>query len=258
MPAEYFFKDGTPVTSLNGQPRTESTERGVWLTVPMFRRQKIDWKHGVQKGDLADGAKFEAYLLEQVTINPPNLQDKNSNPNTTDFAAVLEITLPYWVKHVYAFPIAGRVLGAMGDDFRLEPEFTKHFSVKTTEKEEVTALEALHPNTMFAILDETPDATFQYYKNKIVISVPMGHSSLGEKYTLGLTQPEFLNKMNTLFGISDDIIRASKTIKTSDTENYKEISYGKEMKTALGLLVGIVSAVILIPIGLTAWFMFAI
>jgi hypothetical protein len=109
---------------------------------------------------------------------------------------------------------------------------------------------------MFAILDETPDATFQYYKNKIIISVPIGHSSV-ESYVLALTQPEFLNKMNTLFGISDDIIRASKTIKTSDTENYEEISYGKEMKITLGSLVAIAGVAFLFPIIATAWFMFA-
>lgn len=252
----YFFKDGIPFSTLNGSPRIESTEAPVWLTPPMFHNPKIDWKHGSQTGDLSNGATYDAYLLEQITINPPNPKYKNENPNTVAFAAVLEITLPYWVKHLYAFPITARIMGTMGEDFRLEPEFAKHFSVKTIEDEQVTALEALHPNTMFAILDEAPHATIQYYKNKIVISSPFAHSSFGNVFTLDATLQEFLNKINTLFGISDDIVKASRTIKVLDTKDYKELSYKKEMKTARGCLGFIIGGLALIPLGIIASFIF--
>jgi hypothetical protein len=254
------FKDKVPLTSLNNVPTIKSTDKPVWITVPFMTFNSAtteDFQHIKSEGRLPKGGtSYDVYVLEQVKTKYETYTNDRTDRvdrrlvKDINFALVLELKLSYYVKHLYAFPIAGRI--GQGYDFRAEAQFTKYYSIKTVNEDEVSALEALHPNTMTSILDNLPDASLEYYKDKIRITVPIGYTQVLDDVTLALTNEEFINKIDKILEVANDIVRGSRTIKIdANDETYQEINFKKEFaflgkiaKIGLGSIALLIAAIV--------------
>lgn len=241
-PPVIVFKDNIAVLpTLGDAPEVVGRDKIIWLKPPMIQAVPTERKLSPQKGQFTKEIEYETYLLKQESRSDGNV--------SSEYALVLELELPYLVKHLYAFPIVGRI--GQAEDFRIEPEFQKHFTVKTVKDQEVAALEALHPNTMLSILEKSPDAIFEYWRNKIRIAIPISWSFDGITqrngvYKLDITQEEYLAKRNNLFEVAADIVRAADTIKEEDQnlDNYVEISYARETRIVIAVFMVLTAVIV--------------
>lgn len=229
------FNDGiSAISALGGKAPHLSSVKTLWLSEPAFQPDKKDLKYGTKAGKLENGIKYSTYLVRQMGWIP-GTQEWNSS-----FAAVIEIELPYLVQHIHAI---SHDESEEYIDESIESRFENHFTMSVAKNAEALALLNLTSETMRLILEDAPDAIFEYWKNKIRIALPIKHTYNVSGHPDGIfklevTQAEYDSRISSVLGIADGLVEASKSAKleNQDYTKYVELDYQKGQRIALFVL----------------------